>query len=126
MLKSNTVIGNSLGLRSYRVHSAGSLRSSFHQVNPLSRPEDDPLACLDIIRYRPQAESHVERIDAQNTPECQFPELVLERMTAAAERHGIAIGRLRSCRAVGSGPHVGGRRGSCLAAGNTGKLSDKG
>jgi hypothetical protein len=30
--------------------SLGSLRSSFHQVNPLSRPEDDPLACLDIAR----------------------------------------------------------------------------
>jgi hypothetical protein len=28
----------------------GSLRNSFHQVNPLSRPEDDPLACLDIAR----------------------------------------------------------------------------
>jgi hypothetical protein len=35
-------------LRAYRVHSAGSLRSSFHQVNPLSRPEGNPLACLDI------------------------------------------------------------------------------
>ena len=28
--------------------SAGSLRSSFYQVNPLSCPEDYPLACLDI------------------------------------------------------------------------------
>jgi hypothetical protein len=28
----------------------GSLRSGFHQINPLSRPEDDPLACLDIAR----------------------------------------------------------------------------
>jgi hypothetical protein len=108
MLKSNTVIGNSLSLRAYRVHSAGSLHSCFYQVNPLSRPEDDPLACLDIARYRPQAESNVERIDAQGAPECQFPELVLQRMTAAAERYGIAIGRLRSCRAVGSGPDVGG------------------
>jgi hypothetical protein len=67
------------------------LRSRFHQINPLSRPEGDPLACLDIARYRPQAESHVERIDAQGAPECQFPELVLQRMTAAAERRRIAI-----------------------------------
>jgi len=32
-----------------------------------------------------------ERIDAQGAPERQFAELMLQRVTAAAERHGIAI-----------------------------------
>jgi hypothetical protein len=67
------------------------LRSSFHQVDPLSCPEDDPLTCFDIARYRPQAESDVEGIDARGAPERQFAELMLQRVTAAAERHGIAI-----------------------------------
>jgi hypothetical protein len=75
----------------YRVHTADSLRSRFHEVNPLPSPEDDPLAGLNIAGYRPQAESHVERIDPQGAPECQFAELMLQRMTAGAERHGIAI-----------------------------------
>ena len=49
---------------SIRIAFGKSLRSSFHQVDPLSCPKEDPLACLDIAGYRPQAESHVERIDA--------------------------------------------------------------
>ena len=111
---------------SIRIAFGKSLRSSFHQVDPLSCPEDDPLVCLDIAGYRPQAESHVERIDAQGAPERQFSELMLQRVAAAAERHGIAIRRLHSCRAVRSGSHMCGLRGSCGTAGDTGKLSDKG
>jgi hypothetical protein len=49
---------------SIRIAFEKSLRSSFHQVDPLSCPEEDPLACLDIAGYCPQAKSHVERIDA--------------------------------------------------------------
>ena len=30
-------------------------------------------------------------IDVQGAPECQFAKLVLQRMAAAAERHGITI-----------------------------------
>src|SRR4029077_20776737 len=64
--------------------------SSFHQVNLLACPEDDPLAGLDIPRYRPHPESHVERIYAHGAPEPLFTELVLQRMTVGAERQGIA------------------------------------
>jgi hypothetical protein len=65
--------------------------SGFRQVNPLPRPEDDPLAGLDIAGYRPQAESHAERIDAQGALERHFAKLMLQRVAAGAERHGIAI-----------------------------------
>ena len=69
---------------SIRIAFAKSLGCSFHQVDPLSCPKEDPLACLDIAGYRPQTESHVERIDAQGAPECQFSELMLQRMTTGA------------------------------------------
>jgi hypothetical protein len=68
----------------------------FCQIDLLSRPEDDPLPGFNVPRYRPQAESHVERIDAYGAPECQFTELVLQRVTVAAERYCIAIRRLHS------------------------------
>jgi hypothetical protein len=48
-----------------RIAFGKSFCSSFHQINSLSRPKDDPLTCLDIAQYRPQAESHVERMDPQ-------------------------------------------------------------
>jgi hypothetical protein len=68
---------------SIRIAFGKSSGCSFHQVDPLSCPEEDPLACLDIAGYRPQAESHVKRIDAQGAPERQFSELMLQRMAAA-------------------------------------------
>ena len=57
-----------------------------HQVNLLAGPEYNSLPGCDIPRYRPQAESHVERIDAYGAPECQFTKLVLQRVTVPAER----------------------------------------
>ena len=57
-------------------------------------------------RHRPQAQRHVERINAQGAPESQFAELVLQRVTTGAERKGITVRRLYSCAAVGSRAHM--------------------
>jgi hypothetical protein len=64
--------------------------SCLHQINLLARPEYDLLAGLEISRYRPQAKSHVKRIDAHCAPERQFTELVLQRVTVAAEGYGYS------------------------------------
>lgn len=107
----------------------GSLRLSairFRQIDLLSRPEDDPLPGSNVPRYRPQAESHVERIDAYGAPERQFTELVLQRVTVAAERYGIAIRRLYSGATVRSRANMRRLRGSCSTTDHARKLSDKG
>ena len=57
----------------------------------------DPHAAVDDL---------TERIDAQGAPECQFSELMLQRMAVAAERHGIAIRRLYSRTAIRSRAHM--------------------
>jgi len=97
-----------------------------HQVNLLAGPEHNSLPGFDIPRYRPQAESHVERIDAYGAPECQFIELVLQRVTVAAERYGIAIRRLHSGATVRSRANMRRFRGSCSTTDHARKLSDKG
>jgi hypothetical protein len=98
----------------------------FCQIDLLSRPEDDPLPGFDVPRYRPQAESHVERIDSYGAPECKFTELVLQRVTVAAERYGIAIRRLHSGATVRSRANMRRFRGSCSTTDHARKLSDKG
>jgi hypothetical protein len=98
----------------------------FCQIDLLSRPEDDPLPGFNVPRYRPQAESHVERIDAYGAPECKFTELVLQRVTVAAERYGIAIRRLHSGATVRSRANMRRFRGSCSTTDHARKLSDKG
>ena len=96
------------------------------QIDLLSRPEYDLLPGFNLPRYRPQAESHVERIDAYGTPECQFTELVLQRVTVAAERYGIAMRRLHSGATVRSRANMRRFRGSCSTTDHARKLSDKG
>jgi hypothetical protein len=98
----------------------------FCQIDLLARPEDDPLPGFNVPRYRPQAESHVERIDAYGAPECQFTELVLQRVTVAAERYGIAIRRLHSGAAVRPRANMRCFRGSCFTTDHARKLSNKG
>jgi hypothetical protein len=98
----------------------------FFQMDLLSRPEDDPLPGFDVPRYRPQAESHVERIDPYGAPERQFAELVLQRVTVAAERYGIAVRRLHSDATVRSRANMRRFRGSCSTTDHARKLSDKG
>jgi hypothetical protein len=97
-----------------------------HQGNLLPCSKDNPLPGLDIPRYRPQPESHVEGIDSYDAPKSQFTELVLQRMTAGAKRHRVAIRRLHSPAGIRARAHMCGLRGGRLAANHTGKLSDKG
>ena len=98
----------------------------FCQIDLLARPEDDPLPSFNVPRYRPQVESHVERIDAYGAPERQFAELVLQRVTVAAERYGIAVRRLHSDATVRSRANMRCFRGSCSTTDHARKLSDKG
>src|ERR1700719_2015694 len=64
-------------------------------------------------------------MNAQDAPEPQFAEAVLQLMAATAKRHGIAIRRLDPCAAVSSQAHMRSLRGGCFAASDAGKLSDK-
>src|SRR5215831_2619503 len=93
--------------------------TDLHQINVLAR-EDNPLGRLDIPRYRPQAKSHLERIDTHGAPKRQFAELVLQRMAVAAERYAVAIGRFHPRAAVRARTHMRGLRGRCFAANNAG------
>jgi hypothetical protein len=121
--------GHELGWTGAAILYGGSGHRSgvdLHQVNLLAGPEDNSLPGFDIPRYRPQAESHVERIDAYGAPECQFTELMLQRVTVAAERYGIAIRRLHSGATVRSRANMRRFRGSCSTTDHARKLSDKG
>jgi hypothetical protein len=96
------------------------------QIDLLSRAKDDALPGPYVGRYGPQAQRHVEGIDAQRRPEGELADPMLFRMAAGAQRNGVAIGRLHSDPAVASRTHMRGLRWRCFAAGDTRKLTDKG
>jgi len=115
--------GRRLGLGGMRCVSQA---IRFCQIDLLPRPEDDPLPGFNVPRYRPQAESHVERIYAYGAPECNFTELMLQGVTVAAERYGIAIRRFHSGAAVRSRANMRRLRGSRFTTDHARKLPDKG
>ena len=73
------------------------------QIDLLSRPKHSPLPGLDIARYSPEPQSHVERIDAVRGPKRKLADPMLFRMTSGAQRNGVAIARLRPDTTIGSG-----------------------
>ena len=76
------------------------------QIDPLSRPKDGALPGLDIGRYSPEPQSHIERIDAERGPEGKLADAMLFRMAGGAQRNGVAIARLSRYTTIGSGPHM--------------------
>src|SRR6516162_2413146 len=76
------------------------------QIYLLSRPKNSALPGLHIGRYRPQPQSHTERIDAERGPEGKLADPMLFRMAGGAQRNGVAIARLLPYTTIGSCPHV--------------------
>jgi hypothetical protein len=95
------------------------------QIDLLSRPKDNAFSGLYIGRYSPQAQRHVERIDAERGPEAKLANPMLFRVAGGAQRNGVAIGRLHPDTATGSCTHVRGLRWRRFAAGDAGELTDK-
>jgi hypothetical protein len=76
------------------------------QIDLLSRPKDNALPSLDIGRYSPQPQSHIERIEAERGPEGKLADPMLFRMAGGAQRNGVAIARLHPYTTIGSCPHM--------------------
>src|SRR5215831_4879803 len=79
---------------------------SLCQINLLSRAKDNALPGLYIGRYGPQAQRHIERIDAERGPEGQLADPMLVCMAAGAQWNSITIGRLDPDPSIGSGAHM--------------------
>ena len=95
------------------------------QIDLLSRAKDNALPGLYIGRNGPQAQRHVERIDAERRPEGKLADPMLLVMARGAQRNGVAIGRLHPDTSIGSRAHMCGFRWRCFAAGDAGELADK-
>ena len=97
-----------------------------YQIDPLSRAKHSARPGLDIGRYSPQPQRHIEGIDAECRPEGQLTDPMLLGMAGGAQRNGVAIARPHPDTAIGSGPHMRGLRWRGFAAGDAGELADKG
>jgi hypothetical protein len=95
------------------------------QIDPLACAKDSAFPGLEIGRYSPQAQSHVDRVDAECGPEGQFADPMLFGMTGGAKRNGVAIAWLPPDTTVGACTHMGGVRWRCFTAGYAGKQTDK-
>ena len=73
------------------------------QIDVLSRAKHGALTGLEIGGDDPQPEGHIEGIDALRGPKAELADLMLFRMAGSTQRNSVAIARLHSDPAIGSG-----------------------
>jgi len=115
-------------MQAVRICSGGDDASLSHMPSPnqsVVAPERQCAPRLQIGRYSPQPQSHIERIEAERGPEGKLANPVLFRMAGGAQWNGVAIARLHPYTTIGSCTHMRGVRWRCFAAGDTGELTDK-
>jgi hypothetical protein len=96
------------------------------KIDLLARPKDSALSGRYIRRHRPQAQSHINRIDTERGPKGKLANPMLSGVTGGAQRNRVAIARLDPDPTIGSCTHMRSFRWCCFAAGDAGKLTDKG